>query len=110
MLAYKKQVREEFEEKQCKNCNTDFFEKDNYNWSCKIHTSTYNGSMWWCCGKEAENARGCHVSKHEAREDEEDEAAGERHEEKVAAGIFCYSCKHVGHAPEVCSRDPNIRT
>jgi chromosome segregation ATPase len=37
--------------KMCKNCGKEFHEKDNFNWSCRLHRSEYGGELWWCCGK-----------------------------------------------------------
>ena len=45
--------------KFCINCNKDFNEKENFNWSCKVHRSEYGDHMWWCCGKRDYNAQGC---------------------------------------------------
>lgn len=45
--------------KLCANCGKEFSEKENYNWSCQKHRSTYGGHMWWCCGKLDVNAAGC---------------------------------------------------
>ena len=45
--------------KMCSNCNREFEEKDNFNWSCKTHQSEYSGILWWCCGKKDIYAEGC---------------------------------------------------
>lgn len=29
--------------------------------------------MWWCCGKTSKEAAGCKFSKHETKDEEEDE-------------------------------------
>jgi len=29
----------------------DYVEKENFNWSCRMHQSEWGGEMWWCCGK-----------------------------------------------------------
>jgi hypothetical protein len=29
--------------------------------------------MWWCCGKDVKEAPGCKFSKHESKEDDEEE-------------------------------------
>jgi len=31
--------------------------------------------MWWCCGKTQKDAPGCLFSKHECKEDEDDDEA-----------------------------------
>lgn len=56
------------EEKVCKSCKKIYKEEENYNWSCKIHSSQYSG-IWWCCGKKDKNAPGCKVCMHESKEE-----------------------------------------
>lgn len=63
----------EMEEKVCRSCGKTYYDNENYNWSCRIHFSQYGGELWWCCGKEGQNAPGCKLSKHECKEDEEDD-------------------------------------
>jgi chromosome segregation ATPase len=63
----------EMEEQLCKNCGRSYYDSENYNWSCRVHFSQYGGEVWWCCGKEGQNAPGCRLSKHDCKEDEEDE-------------------------------------
>jgi len=46
-------------------CQREFEEKDNFNWSCCFHQSNYGGQMWWCCGKTKKNAPGCRFTKHQ---------------------------------------------
>ena len=55
--------------KLCVNCGKEFNEKENYNWSCQKHRSTYGDHMWWCCGKLDKNAPGCKKQKHTTKED-----------------------------------------
>ena len=50
--------------KICKNCNKDFNDKENFNWSCRTHHSQYSGEIWWCCGKQSIDALGCRFSAH----------------------------------------------
>ena len=40
-------------QKICRNCNKEFVESENYNWSCRVHQGEYGGEMWWCCGKKS---------------------------------------------------------
>ena len=42
-------------------CGKDYYEKDNFNWSCNHHTSEFEevGKIWWCCGKKDKQAKGC---------------------------------------------------
>jgi chromosome segregation ATPase len=63
----------EMEEKLCKNCGRSYYDSENYNWSCRVHFSQYGGELWWCCGKEGQNALGCRLSKHDCKEDEDEE-------------------------------------
>lgn len=50
--------------KFCINCQMDFNEKENYNWSCNYHSATFGEHMWWCCGKREFNAKGCKIGMH----------------------------------------------
>ena len=59
----------------CRNCTKEFHEKENFNWSCRIHQSEYGGKIWWCCGKEGENQLGCKFQKHECKDDEDEDEA-----------------------------------
>lgn len=45
--------------KICRNCNKEYNESENYNWSCCTHRSEWGGTMWWCCGKPKLNSPGC---------------------------------------------------
>jgi hypothetical protein len=56
-------------EKMCTNCKKVYFEEENFNWSCKVHTSPFS-DFWWCCGKKDKNAPGCKICKHESRDDD----------------------------------------
>lgn len=49
---------------QCKACSKDYYEKENFNWSCRTHQSDWGGEMWWCCGKRNKEQPGCKFSKH----------------------------------------------
>ena len=100
----------DIQQKTCKNCGKDYIEKENFNWSCRIHRSEYSGEIWWCCGREAKDQPGCKYSKHESKEeDEEDENDGEKNEKPIK-NIRCHCCKEVGHLIDACPRDPNIRS
>lgn len=35
--------------------------------------SEFGGEMWWCCGKRSKDAAGCKFSKHESKEDEDED-------------------------------------
>lgn len=64
-------------EKLCNNCKKIYNEEENFNWSCKVHTSPFN-DFWWCCGKKERNAPGCKICKHESRDDEAAQEEGIR--------------------------------
>ena len=57
--------------KTCKNCGKEYSEKENFNWSCRMHLGEWSGEIWWCCGKDNKDQPGCKYSKHESKEDEE---------------------------------------
>jgi hypothetical protein len=42
--------------KICGRCGKEYNEKENYNWSCRTHSSAWGGEMYWCCGKTNINA------------------------------------------------------
>lgn len=52
-------VTKETMSKTCKNCNQEYQEKDNFNWSCRTHQSEWGGRVWWCCGKDSKDQPGC---------------------------------------------------
>lgn len=56
--------------RQCKNCCNEYQEKENFNWSCRIHQSEWGGEMWWCCGKRGKDSAGCKFNKHESKDDD----------------------------------------
>ena len=35
----------------CCHCGLKFTESTNFNWSCKTHSSPWQGEMYWCCGR-----------------------------------------------------------
>ena len=98
--------------KTCKNCNKEYNEKENFNWSCRVHTSDYGGELWWCCGRVGKETLGCKYGKHESKDDEDDDGAddqdGSRQNDKKY--LRCTCCKEIGHTVADCMRDPNIRT
>lgn len=100
-------------QKICKKCAKEYNEKENYNWSCRTHQSEWGGEMWWCCGKSDKENPGCKFSKHECKEDDEDEGDAEeklQDQLKLLKNVRCYCCKEIGHNMELCPRDPNIKT
>ena len=60
--------------KLCTRCHKEYNEKENYNWSCRTHQSTYGGTMWWCCGRRNKDDPGCKYAKHQITENEEETA------------------------------------
>ncbi|CAG9333621.1 unnamed protein product [Blepharisma stoltei] len=101
----------EQEEKVCSKCRQTYTEKENYNWSCKTHSGQFNGEMYWCCGRKGKEALGCQTSKHVSKEDEDEEAAKEKEDDKFKQGTAkCSSCKEIGHRAHECPKDPNIRS
>ena len=57
LLQRKGKMDQDF--KQCKNCGNEYYQKENFNWSCRVHQSEWGGEMWWCCGKRNKDAPGC---------------------------------------------------
>ena len=88
--------KEEFGIRLCKNCGKEYNEKENFNWSCRTHKYEFSGEMWWCCGKTGESTPGCNFSKHEMKNDEDDEEVVE-FEDKKTSFLKCNCCKEVGH-------------
>jgi len=69
--------------------------------------------LWWCCGKTEKDASGCKFSKHETKEEDEDEVDPDdkiQNELNKLKNIRCHCCKEIGHRIENCPRDPNIKT
>ena len=98
--------------KTCKNCGKEYPEKENYNWSCRMHQSDYGGEMWWCCGKIGKDQPGCKFSMHESKDDEDEETNEEQDNDKQKSKKYvrCTCCKEIGHLIHDCTRDPNIKT
>lgn len=108
----RKQFGEE-EEKVCRHCQKVFIESENFNWSCRRHPNEYSGEIYWCCGKSSRDAIGCKTSKHESKEDEDEEKINKEGPEQSA--LMCavsaiQSCKKYGHTATDCPRDPNPRS
>ncbi|CAI2385299.1 unnamed protein product [Moneuplotes crassus] len=101
-----KRQRVDINQKMCKKCNKDFLESENYNWSCRTHTSEFT-VMYWCCGKSNKDAPGCTVGKHESRDDEDDPTAEDKEEKHKYAQCLC--CKETGHTMGDCPKDPNYK-
>ena len=76
----------------------EFTEKDNLNWSCRIHpnqneNSSWGGNMYWCCGKTRKNAPGCKKNKHISYKSDNEEES-DKDEEKI---VKCTACKSPNH-------------
>ena len=97
--------------KTCKNCNQEYQEKENFNWSCRTHQSEWGGRVWWCCGKESKNHPGCKFQKHISKDNDQDDEDDRPEESKpVDALARCQCCKLPGHSADQCPQDPNLRT
>ena len=81
----------EADEKICRKCQRVFVESENFNWSCRTHKGEYSDEMWWCCGKTTKDAPGCLVSKHESK-DEEEEEDGKLKEETERQKVATMQC------------------
>mmetsp|Transcript_9022 Transcript_9022/g.1315 ORF Transcript_9022/g.1315 Transcript_9022/m.1315 type:complete len:88 (-) Transcript_9022:306-569(-) len=75
-----------------------------------MHSGTYSGEMYWCCGKTEPDAPGCKIRKHESRDDEDEEEEDKDKEFTSTGTLICSSCKELGHNANDCPRDPNART
>jgi hypothetical protein len=98
----KKQRKNTYE--KCRRCDQVYIEGDNFNWSCRVHTSTF-GVFWLCCGQTARKAKGCSVSKHLPKD--EIEQLGVDGEAKAVARERCKGCNQTGHDFNSCFNDPN---
>lgn len=98
----------------CKNCSKEYREKENFNWSCRIHPSEWGGEMWWCCGKRNIDAPGCKFRKHTWKNDQEelfDEQMVMINEQMINnKKTRCRCCNEIGHSIDECIRDPNFKT
>lgn len=96
-------------ELMCKYCKQEFFEDENFNWSCCSHPSEWGGTMYWCCGAKEKSRIGCFKRKHEEENNEEEEEnlqVLEYNKEKLIVK-FCSGCKKPGHYSSECEKDPN---
>lgn len=100
----------ETELKVCRWCQKEFTEGENFNWSCRTHTSEFGDQMYWCCGKTSKEAPGCQTRKHESKDEDEDAKDREELQRLRDANIRCSSCKEIGHRPSECPKDPNVRS
>ena len=92
--------------KHCQNCNKEYNQNENFNWSCCTHRSEWGGTMWWCCGKTKLNAAGCKFQKHSSKEDKDDD---EENDQIAAFKTRCALCRETGHKAHECVKDPNLR-
>lgn len=101
--------RTEQEEQTCKFCGRVFFESENYSWSCKTHKSDFGGKIWWCCGKEGKDSKGCMLKKHIANRDEDRliPQSTEKHKPRPCQVSHSQFCREYGHEATACPRDPN---
>ena len=96
--------------KMCHNCKKDFKDSENFNWSCRNHTSQWSGEMWWCCGKTSQSAPGCKFSKHESQDFKDEEEEDDKDIKTLMQSARCMCCKEFGHSMDNCPRDPNFKT
>jgi hypothetical protein len=89
---------------RCRRCERMYVEDDNFNWSCRVHTSTFE-AFWLCCGKTAKSSQGCSTSKHVPLS--EIEKLGLGGETRVMFREKCNDCKVYGHTSKDCPNDPN---
>lgn len=98
----------------CKNCSKEYTEKENFNWSCRIHQSEWGGEVWWCCGKRGQDQPGCKFQKHTWKKEEEELFDNEVDmlDKKLGNNkkLKCKCCGEIGHRIEDCTRDPNFKT
>ena len=98
----------------CKNCDKEYNDRDNYQWSCRTHIGEYSNDemIWWCCGKTGKDAKGCKQSAHEPKLDDEEDDENENKDDNQAMkqNVRCTCCKEIGHSVDDCTRDPNLKT
>jgi hypothetical protein len=99
--------------KICKNCHAEYTDKENFNWSCRTHSSEWGGTVWWCCGKTEKDQPGCKFGKHTSKDDD-DPAIDPADQEEISTAaqklLRCQCCKQLGHRIDQCMHDPNLRT
>lgn len=68
--------------------------------------------MWWCCGNINKEALGCKFSKHESKDDEDEDMEHLEEEDALHKNknARCICCKEKGHLATDCPRDPNLKT
>jgi len=93
----------------CKNCYQSYKETDNFNWSCRRHTSEWSGEVYWCCGKSNKSSLGCFLSKHLPDLPEEEDLV-DQETQKLTEKVLCSTCKKTGHNFKACTKDPNLKT
>lgn len=74
-------------ERVCVNCKKFYKEDENFNWSCKVHTSQF-GEFWWCCGKTDKNAVGCKLWKHESMENQKEKEEEMKNDKRLYCSVL----------------------
>jgi len=89
-IRLKRKQYGEGEEKLCRKCQKTFMDSENFNWSCRTHKAEFSGEMWWCCGR-GKDAPGCQVSKHQSKDEDEDNEPRNQEEEerKLMSSLRC---------------------
>lgn len=88
----------------CKRCEKMYDEEENFNWSCRVHFSSYD-SFWLCCGKKERGALGCSTNKHLPADAVE--KLGLAVQAVIVSKEWCIHCKQIGHGIKDCPKDPN---
>lgn len=97
-------TNEKVQDKVCGTCSKIYNELENFNWSCRTHISTWNGKMYWCCGKTHKLSFGCKIQKHRCKEG----VLAIEDKDSDFSIAFCLTCKKQGHLAKECELDPNI--
>jgi hypothetical protein len=89
-IRLKRKQYGEGEEKLCRKCQKTFMDSENFNWSCRTHKAEFSGEMWWCCGR-GKDAPGCQVSKHQSKDEDEDNEPRDQEEDerKLMSSLRC---------------------
>ena len=91
------------DEQVCVVCKKTYWESQNFQWSCSVHASEWNGTMYWCCGQYSVSHPGCVKAKHISQEE------AEALQQLIEGTVICSSCSSSGHLKEACPFDPNVR-
>ncbi|TNV87212.1 hypothetical protein FGO68_gene4183 [Halteria grandinella] len=123
-----------FNQKICRNCQQEYNDTENYNWSCRTHPGEFGGVIWWCCGRKNKDDAGCRFGAHEPKDESANPFSGGKKQGGGGAlflhqllnnegtqnsgqnggnreeQVKCQCCKKHGHSMANCGRDPNLKT